>query len=78
MKYEFRVYGNSNTNGWELITKIKKDDYETAKEEAETLDPIKYSQYIIIGYDLKTNTPIKTDYRFLDYDKPKTLTKKVK
>lgn len=71
----FKVYGNSNTNGWELITKT--NDYESAKEEAESLSNIKYSQYIIIGYDLKTNIPIKTDYRFLDYDKPKTL-KKVK
>ena len=77
MRYEFRVYGNSNINGWELITKIK-DDYEAAYEEAESLDPIRYSQYIIIGYDILTNIPIKTEYRFLDYDKPKTLTKKVK
>lgn len=72
----FKVYGNSNTNGWELITKT--NDYESAYEEAESLDPIKYSQYIIIGYDLTTNTPIKTEYRFLDYDKPKTLRKKMK
>ena len=69
----YKVYGNSRAAGWETITVT--NDYESAYEEAESLDPTKYYEYMIIGYNLATGEVIKIQSRFLDYDKPISLRK---
>lgn len=73
MKTEYKIYGNSVASGWVTIG-IEYTE-ENAIELAESIDPSKYYQYIIIGYDLSKNEPIFTKTRFLDYDKPKVLKK---
>ena len=69
----YRIYGNSRATGWVQLTPTH--DYESAYEEAESLDPNKYYEYMIIGYNLATGEVIKIQSRFLDYDKPITLKK---
>lgn len=75
MKEVYKVYGNSRASGWETITVT--NDYESAYDEAESLDLNKYYEYMLIGYNLTSGEVIKIQSRFLDYDKPITL-KKVK
>ena len=73
MNEVYKVYGNSRASGWETITVT--NDYDSAYDEAESLDPNKYYEYMIIGYNLLTHEPIKLESRFLDYDKPIELKK---
>lgn len=73
MKNVYKIYGNSVASGW--VTVGIEYTEENAIELAESIDPSKYYQYIIIGYDLNKNEPIFTKTRFLDYDKPKSLRK---
>ena len=71
MKYLYKVYGNSRASGW--VTVGIECTEENAIELAESIDPNKYYEYMIIGYDLTKNEPIFTKSRFIDYDKPKVL-----
>jgi hypothetical protein len=73
MKQVYKIYGNSVASG--LVTIGIEYTEENAIELAESIDPSKYYQYIIIGYDLIKNEPIFTKSRFIDYDKPKILRK---
>ena len=47
MKEVYKVYGNSRASGWETITVT--NDYESAYDEAESLDLNKYYEYMLIA-----------------------------
>ena len=72
-KIIYKIYGNSRASGWEQIHPEYTE--QDAIESAESLDPDKYYQYMIIGYSNLKNEPIFIKSRFLDYDKPITLKK---